>query len=101
VDEVCHAISPNPNASVAPAVSQADNHDALVGLSNSQSVELLLESFFQTINHVLYLFSEFELRRSFPSSEYIPGQDLPTDICLVLALGAKFSTTRVDGTQNE
>jgi hypothetical protein len=97
-DEMC---PPNPNASVPRTGSQADDVQAFVGLPNSQSVELFLESFFQTINRVLFLFNECELRRSFRSHEYIPGQNLPTDICLVLALGAKFSIIRVDGRQNK
>ncbi|KAH9204324.1 hypothetical protein DL95DRAFT_119186 [Leptodontidium sp. 2 PMI_412] len=42
-----------------------------------------------------------ELRRSLRPSEYMLRQDLATDMCLVLALGAKYSITQVNGTQNE
>jgi hypothetical protein len=101
VDEGYHAISSDPNVSVPPAGSQADDVEAFDRPSNSQSVKLLFESFLQTTNHVLFLFSEFELRRSFRPSEYILEQDLSIDMCLVLALGAKYSITQVDGTQNE
>jgi hypothetical protein len=100
-DEMCQPISSNPNAFVPWTDSQGDNARALAPLPDSQSVEIYLESFFQTINHVLFLFSESELRRNFHPHEYIPGQNLPTDICLVLALGAKFSNIMVDGRANE
>lgn len=101
VDEVYHAISSDPKVCVPPAGSQADDLEAFNRPSNSQSVELLLESFLQNINHVLFLFSEFELRRSFRPSEHMLERDLSTDMCLVLALGAKYSITQVDGTENE
>lgn len=101
VDEVYRAISSDPRVSVPPAGSQANDVEAFDQPSNGQSVELLFESFLQTINHVLFLFSEFELRQSFRPSEYMPEQDFPIDMCLVLALGAKYSITQADGTQNE
>ncbi|KAL5331009.1 hypothetical protein ACEPPN_000536 [Leptodophora sp. 'Broadleaf-Isolate-01'] len=84
-----------------PGDLQADKVEAFDRPPNCQLVELSFECFLQNINHVLFLFSEFELRRSFRPSEYMLGQNLATDMCLVLALGAKYSITQVNGTQNE
>ncbi|KAH9209190.1 hypothetical protein DL95DRAFT_394588, partial [Leptodontidium sp. 2 PMI_412] len=44
---------------------------------------------------------EFELRQSFRPSEYLLGQNLTTNMFLVLTLGAKYNITLVNGTQNK
>ena len=101
VDEVYHAISPNPDAFTPPAGSQADDLEAFDQPSSSHSIGILFESFLQTINHVFFLFSESQLRRRFGRSECVPVQDISADMCLVLALGAKYSTAHVARAQNE
>lgn len=101
VDEAYYAIFSDFKVSVSPGDSQARHVEVLDRPSKSQSVELLFESFLQNINHGFFLFSEFELRHSFRPSEYIPEQDLSIDMCLVLALGAKYCTTQIYGKVDE
>jgi hypothetical protein len=67
----------------------------------TQPLEPFFEAFLQSFNHFLFLFSEFELRQSFSLREHRSDADLPVDICLVLALGAKASVVQVEDVPNE
>jgi hypothetical protein len=66
-----------------------------------ERLETFFEAFLQSFNHFLFLFSDFELRQSFNPHEHTSDADLPIDIYLVLALGAKASVIQVEHVQNE
>jgi hypothetical protein len=101
MDEVFHVVFPDSKVSILPGDLQADDVEVFDQPSESQSVELFFESFLQNVNHVLFLFSEFELRQSFRPSDCLPEENLPVDMCLVLALGAKYGVAQLNGIQNE
>lgn len=64
--------------------------------SRSQPLEPLFEAFLANVNHYLFLFDESELRCRFRPSEHPAEHDLPIDICLALALGAKYGKVQSD-----
>lgn len=61
-------------------------------------VRLCLDSFFENVNHTIFLFDEADLRRNFSSAvalqESGQEQDLPAQLYVVLALGAKYGGLR-------
>ncbi len=67
----------------------------------AQQLHTAFEAFLQSFNHVLFFFSECDLRQSFNPHECTSDADLPIDIYLVLALGAKASGSQVVELQNE
>jgi hypothetical protein len=67
----------------------------------TQPLETFVEAFSQSFNHFLFLFREYELRQSFNPRKWTSDADLPIDVCLVLALGAKASAFQVEDVQNE
>jgi hypothetical protein len=67
----------------------------------TQPLETFFEAFLQSFNHFLFLFSEFELRQNFNPREWASDTELPVDIYLVLALGAKASGFQVQDLQND
>jgi hypothetical protein len=69
--------------------------------ARSQPLGTFFEAFLQSFNHFLFLFSEAELRQSFNPREQTSDADLPVDIYLVLALGAKASVFQAEDIRNE
>jgi hypothetical protein len=69
--------------------------------SRSQSLEPLFDAFLADVNHYLFLFDESELRCRFRPSEHPAEHDLPIDICLALALGAKYGKGQSNHLPNE
>lgn len=67
----------------------------------TQPLEAFFEAFLQSFNHFLFLFSDFELRQNFNPRKRTSDAELPIDIHLVLALGAKASGLQVEDLQNE
>jgi len=67
----------------------------------AQQLQTAFEAFLQSFNHFLFFFSECELRQSFNPHEWTSDADLPIDIYLVLALGAKASGSQVVDLEND
>jgi len=67
----------------------------------AESLETLVQAFSQSFNHFLFLISESELRQRFDPRIWTSDADLPIDVCLVLALGAKASGSQVEDVQYE
>jgi hypothetical protein len=80
----------------------SDRRRAAGGKADAEPIlETFFEAFLQSFNHVLFLFSEFELRQRFNPREHTSDADLPIDIYLVLALCAKASVLQVEDVQND
>ena len=61
-----------------------------------QGVELLLDSFLANVAHYLFLYSPAELRCMLPASEDLSDEDLSSEMCLILAVGAQYGNFRAD-----
>jgi hypothetical protein len=66
-----------------------------------EALETFVEAFSQSFNHFLFLISESELRQRFDPRKWTSDTNLPIDVCLVLALGAKASGFQVEDVQYE
>jgi hypothetical protein len=67
----------------------------------TQPLETFFKAFLQSFNYFLFLFSESELRQYSVLCERTSDADLPIDIYLILALGAKASVFQVEDVQND
>ena len=76
--------------------SQNQECSGLHSTFTRQVLEHCFETFLQTLNHFLFLFSESELRESFVPGEHASDETFPVHILLVLALGAKYGAMQVD-----
>jgi hypothetical protein len=65
----------------------------------TEALETFVEAFSQSFNHFLFLISESELRQRFDPRKWTSDTNLPIDVCLVLALGAKASGFQVEDVQ--
>lgn len=70
-------------------------------IARAQPLEIFFKAFLQSFNHFLFLFSESELRQYSTLPERTSDPDLPIDISLILALGAKASVFQAEDVQND
>jgi hypothetical protein len=70
-------------------------------IARAQPLEIFFKAFLQSFNYFLFLFSESELRQYSTFPERTSDADLPIDIYLILALGAKASVFQAEDVQND